>query len=674
MTEMFKFNQNVFTELRMFPASFTVVDASDADFRMRKAITANMELVGLGYTFSPADIVRLSRCDDLDHVVTNVKALIGKVGAKPMYADYPTTVMNMDEATFRFHQLLHYMSTYGLEAISGDPVLRGWMPTTSDTEKTESDTTLMEAKVISLVDRNDLFRTVFHKIVSRRERMTDKDLSMIKYILEVGGTDDITGIEIPFKENMMPVFYEVLMSKHSVAEKVDVLHEMCKHTGDVLKCADYSLTRNRYHFKTSQKRTLTRLLESYPINDFRENICISARKSERAELILRYIDFNEYSKNNGHQFNVDELRKGNLKSWMSYVETLLRYPGKYFALQEIAKRPGIAVRMITRLLREKVNQFEIFDALKPNADKLSTQTLVSILNFCDRYIADSTHTEKEQAEKAQLDLIVRSLLSLNLRSKETAIKGKKVYLDMSEYALDMSVIETNNKSSEGGYIRSGIAYKIPDNAKNIRFFVYWNDDRRVDIDLHTTIIDSEGYEIHGGWNSNFRFNDLFAFSGDITHSDAAEYIDIFLEPENGAKRVYTSVNLYNRCNIGTFKNIDTVYIGAMAVDKTGAEVKLYDPKNCFFTHNLTTACSCMYYGYIDIENRCIVFKGKEATQTYNKDDAFKPTFTLQTYLDMLITEQGATLTSKEDADVVIVMGKPSADNEVSLVDNNFFMD
>ena len=42
---------------------------------------------------------------------------------------------------------------------------------------------------------------------------------------------------------------------------------------------------------------------------------------------------------------------------------------------------------------------------------------------------------------------------------------------------------------------------------------------------------------------------------------------------------------------------------------------------------------------------------------------------------MLFRSQKASMSfSREDADVVLVMGKPSAENELSLIDNNFFME
>ena len=110
----------------------------------------------------------------------------------------------------------------------------------------------------------------------------------------------------------------------------------------------------------------------------------------------------------------------------------------------------------------------------------------------------------------------------------------------------------------------------------------------------------------------------------------------------------------------------------------GKETALYSEANCFFKHNLRQQCQTVNYGYIDVRNRCLIFDG--APQAWDYDwyagvEHRRGKLSLARYLVLLLEAQGATVCSaEEDADVVLVMGKPETEKEVSIVDANFFMD
>lgn len=107
------YDQLLFSELRLAAVSFDTAPLTEEN--MVKAMTVNTELRALGYTLSAADIVALAKSADADGLPERVRSYIGDVKAKPMYPDFPSQVMEMDEAVFRFHQLVHYFSTYGIE-------------------------------------------------------------------------------------------------------------------------------------------------------------------------------------------------------------------------------------------------------------------------------------------------------------------------------------------------------------------------------------------------------------------------------------------------------------------------------------------------------------------------------------------------------------------------------
>jgi hypothetical protein len=343
------------------------------------------------------------------------------------------------------------------------------------------------------------------------------------------------------------------------------------------------------------------------------------------------------------------------------------------------------LRMMTLLLRNGFAADDIADALCENAGALRTQTLVTLLNRFSRVIphdpnepeAASTKAAKEHADVERICLRV---LELNLAAKDTPLRGKKVAVHCGDILPERSQILTNDKSGEGGYIASGTAYRIPEGVDRIRFFVYWDDEDMVDIDLHARGVRRDGSEFRVGWNSDPHAVGV-VHSGDITHSDAAEYTDIDLTNKDLAF-VTETIHLYYGEGKRYLGEIDTCFVGCMAVSKTGEEVALYDPKNCFFSHALTEKAETLQYGYVDAENRCVCFVGEPVAgrRWYSSESDSSAAmrrsarFTTAAYLDLLCSAQGAQRVPEEEAEVVLVFGKAESGRELSLIDHNYFMD
>ena len=657
----------LFHELRLIPVHYVSEEITQET--MLKAVTANQELLNLGYTLSPKDVVNLARTKELDSFPSYVRHLHGDVKAKPMYPGFPEEVMKLDEAVLRFHQFLHYLSTYGLETFSGQTVLKGWLPDSPEKNKKRiTDRKLLDAKVIALVDVNDMYITAFRQILSKTERMTTPEKQIILKCIPNLTVEQMTGIPVKFKQNLLYIFHAVFADENLTSEqKQNALHALCQHTGDVLKCTDYVLSKSKYHFKTSQKRLLTKLLESYPAVDFKANLILSDKKSRRSELIIRYLDFNLYSRSEDHKKAVAMLRNGELQSWEGQAKALVSEKNAD-ALSFIARRPGMMLRMLTYLLRNGYTPEQIQEALVPNAGGLRTQTIITLLNHFGK---DSIYNAKYEAN--QVFQICEALLLARLAAHETPLKDKKIFISLGEISPEFSRIETNDKSDEGGYLSSGMVYQIPEGVHRIRFFVYWNDKTRVDVDLHAAGITPKGEKIAIGWNNHYR-SDAMAFSGDITHSDAAEYIDLDLDSVEIDKMTANIHLYYGR---PTFAEVETCFAGCMAVSELGQEVKLYDPKNCIFVHHLHMPVRCVQYGYIDVKKRIAIFVGREINEWYQDVQTEPCKFNLGKYLEILEKAQNVTLVSEEEkdqADLILVTGKPSSEKEISLVDNNFFMD
>lgn len=723
------FAELLFSELRL--VGFDEQNQELNEGNLVKAMTVNDELVNIGYTLSPKDIVRLSQSASLDGFFSHVKSLVGDVKANPMYPDFPSQVMEITTAQFRFHQLLHYMSTYGMEEIMGTPVEKGWLPNPDAPKKTVEDTKLLETKVIGLVPESEIYIKAVSKVTGKSERMTDKEVMLVKSTVGFCTPEQLSALRVPFKQNLLELFYCIFRNNIDSAEKISALKAICQHTGDVWKCIDYTLTRNHYHFRTSQKKVLVKLLESYPARDFRENLILSLKKAERIKVILPFLSFGSLSRSPEHKLAVNQLINSELHSWASTAVKLINTAPDE-AIEFIAKRPGELFRRMNWLIRKGCSLDKLKSAILENADKLSIQTLVTTINkfgeiinkykdfdenaefqekpirfdddfeYDDDFTAEAFNIYREQiaketaenkksnAEKRdefeakKAEIIKRivparkmfslciSILEERLRSVTTGLEGKKVFCDFQNYDVDMSIINCNEKSDEGGYIRSGLAIKIPDNIDRLRFFVYWNHPTRVDVDLHGAAVDVNGNHINIGWSGEFRSTDNdIVYSGDITHSDAAEYIDVDLNSKI-ISQFSANINIFS--GVPTFKELQEVYVGMMAVKKLDQKVKHYSSKNCFYSHYLTGNYRTINYGYVDVANRVLIFDGTQTSNVYDMAVHGEPMFSLGDYLDTLFEVKNIDIVdTEEEADVVLIMEKASKDNEISIIDSNFFM-
>ena len=163
-------------------------------------------------------------------------------------------------------------------------------------------------------------------------------------------------------------------------------------------------------------------------------------------------------------------------------------------------------------------------------------------------------------------------------------------------------------------------------------------------------------------------------SGDITHSDAAEYIDIDMNSD--ASYAFMNVDLYAGKN--NLRDIDECFFGVMAVNDIGENVKLYSPANSFFTHQIYQKTRRLYYGYVDIQNRFVRFIGQPNFGSYASMGLVKDmlkSISLEEYLDILFAgQEAAKVSSPEEAELILTIGKSTRANALSLLDANFFLD
>ena len=881
------FHELLLSELHM--ATFQPGNPEElTDELLCAALTLNENLRSLGFALRPDDIVRLAASPSLFTFFEEIEALVPSVEADPMYPGFPQQVMEMSEAEFRMHQMIHYFSTYGLESLLGQQVRRGWLPEKKEKQRRRKDISLLDCRVLELVPEEEAPMKALTVLLERRERLTNPELELVTECVSACPAEQMQGVKIRFKENLNLLFPRLMaLSDREAAQRA--LRAVCAHPGDVLRCAREYLSGHHYHLATREKNRLVRLLEAYPVSSFRENLMPSLQLRERNLVVLQHLDYNRFSKSPAHREAVRALRNGELPSWHGIGESMLR-SGDPGVLPFLAQRPGYMLRMLNRLLSLGYPEEELLKALLPRAERISGHLVLQVLrmltrrksvmdeayrqqvarcrekyrweirhspeldtssisllaelrrdearqrwlenpradarrmayeplkalekslkqqqkalsekravldriehptrrerqirllqNACthfdenvlellkyrktpetlreeisrmeaeinlleariapEREAAARRHAERlemietqnvpaceaelksidsqeqeelrsaaaehalamaryqeamktlpdrqaaelealdrmhqEEIRKSEFDdqsaAILKALLKEHFRHAETPLRGKKIFPALDQYDLEHSELETQDRSRDGGYLRSGICYRIPPKARIVRFFVYWNDEQRVDLDLHAMGTLDDGSTLHVGWNADFR-KDGVVHSGDITHSDAAEYIDIDLSAP--IREISANIHLFSGRN--AFSSVQTCYIGLMAVSEAHQEVKHYDPKNCFFTHRLTQKSTWINYGLIDVQHRYVRFIGQIDHPSLPNAPVLpvgNSLFSLKEYLDCMLSAQNVQIvSSREEADLILTMGKSMEEKAISLVDHNFFLE
>lgn len=677
---MSNFHKLLLSELRVLESpNNSKKQISNFNKQLELALIDNENLKALGYQLTEEGIIKLAvdykGNPNMKPLYKKVMELEPSIEVSPMYPNFPIEVLEMDELEYRTNQLLHYVLTYGAEELLGIEVKKGWLPKNSDIMEREKDVQVVDLKTLDYLSPLAVDELVINDLIGKKERLLPRELELAK---EVMLRTNLIIKEVPFKENIGMIFGDILLTGtlEERRKTFDTLKVVVKHPGDVLDLMEYMVVKNRYkHFKTNVKRGLVELIEQFPIETIEENLTSNRwsktfrgkkgkpRTINRNVALIDYLSYNKFSKNADVKLLVNKLKNGKLLSWNQRLEREYAKENYEEVIRLLSQRPGMMFRQINRLVKLGVDVDKISSIMKENAGDLKTQTIVSAIN--------------NYKGEAVVDKVFLNTLVCNLKSKDLkeTFENKKVYIDEKNVDFSRSKIEITDKFEEGGYITNGMAIRVPEKAKFLRFFTYWNDDERIDIDLHGVAVESDGEISHVGWNADFR-NESLVHSGDITHSNAAEYIDLDIDnaKKGGVRKVQFNINSYTGV---PFNKIETVFTGLMALSGMGQKTDLFDPKNVLFRHDLKNKSMSVDYGIIDLENNFIYIIGEKSDRhnDTNIDEVSNVKLNIKEYLNFLILSQGGEITDdKSESDLTLGLEKLDEENYVSLIDNNFFMD
>lgn len=653
---------------------------------MIRAMTINEELMDIGYFLSPDDVLSLASSDmnSFFDFVCELKDDVSTIWKKyrPMYPNFPKQVMEKSEAELRFHQILHYLSV--IPEFYETCIPYGWLLDEKETKKTKKQNVILDKKRVTLISQEELIKKIKNTL-NKKERLTEHEREVV-----LDNYKSLAIKNIPFKENISVLFSQIIQ-KFGNDEALRFLNNNAKNPNDVLDTLElfYNETKGENHLKTSEKRIFVKALSNFSENQLEENF---ASNQERNKFLLNVISITKLTKNPILCSVSYKLRNNELQSWKGKVEEKIKNRDED-TLEFIGKRPGEMLRMAGRLHRLGYKDEDITNELKKGEFKFQTliqnatyfgqnmEDVNKIMNKnsfnCIGRVIDKTsgsiNRDKEEF-KFLYDLNV-DLLKEKTKGLTPSLEGKKVFLDEQNFDIKHSGVNTNEKSLISEYIPSSIAYKIPKEAKYVRFFVFWNEPKtRVDVDLHAYGLDNKGNHVHIGYHTALK-NETIFHSGDITTStNSAEYIDVKVNDKNAPKYISSSINLY--AGADKFREIQNVFGGAMVVDKINKNIELYEPKNCFQFLDLKKLDKRSVSG-VDLypQDGYMKLASRNIHGEIDKAKVLDSKFGLETWLNILSESNNFSFVNNiEDADVVMsITPSELSDKKYNyvLIDNNF---
>ncbi len=328
----------------LFAHRFDLEGAALDDTDMAWAITANTNLEGTGYTLSQVSILALaalhhrlsplaadtgflpvteSLTEQGVNPLADLQRLVPDVSATPMYPDFPSQVMAMDEATFRYHQALHYASTYGVEQVAGlcgfdVTVGEGWLPDVTSTAKTRSDEAIVQPKVLHVVLTIEDMYEVVEARLARATRMHPAEIQTTIEVLTDFANDEIVDFpKVAFHENMMEIIR--VASEGNSTTLAHIAGGFAQHPGDLLKATLYIVkSREAGHLATRQKKGLCRAFERFSAMSIARNI-VDAGKDERRA--INYLSVARFAGPHLHEA-CELVWSGKVVSWAARMEQL----------------------------------------------------------------------------------------------------------------------------------------------------------------------------------------------------------------------------------------------------------------------------------------------------------------------------------------------------------------
>lgn len=667
-------------------------------------IMKNVE--ALGYTFSKElfEVLQTLSRDDLQkfylELVPVLKKMVGAdVVYKPMYPNFPESVMEADYIDLFINAIVHYWSD-------------GTLYPNEKREKRLPLFDVTKVKIIDLGTVEDLY-VIFNNLCQSKTSISQTDKEDLEWIfknMQVKFSD-----EIPLKENVA-LIGKLYLENYPLTTSKDI-QKYFKTATDVLRLitamsdGDISLATNTKFrsFRRKERRILLELLQG--CGAIEEDMLRYKNKWIRVGERLHPTEYNEL------QFGkvitaFNKLRNGiKIETFAGKVTKAIEIEDYKSALILLKKRPGELARKLDHLLRNADDKNSVVNTFKDVASEVSTTVLLQVKeHFANRtkklesrvffpkgnlakcHCIENTLSDIDEKYCSAIVKICENALIENYKSKDFL---GNVYLseDFKRYIVPFSQRSANKALKT---IVRGSRLPIDGNTKAMRAFIWWtnmDNDSRVDLDLSAAIFDENwNYMEHVSY-TNLRSDRYNAcHSGDITNGGSvngdgvSEFLDVDIDSvvKYGARYIVYQVYSYTGQK---YSDMPHAMFGWMSREdvKSG---EIYEPKTVEQKMDLASQSTVCIPVIFDCVNREVIWcdmnlslngchsnyggnnvesnlSGVAAT-CYSMVNMSKPN--LYDLIDLHIRARGLRVDNKEEADVVF-----DIDSGITPFDTEVFM-
>lgn len=518
-----------------------------------------------------------------------------------VYKNFPTEVLEMDQAEYWFKQILMYIG-FPSELFSEDEKPREMLLEN------------IELKVLQPANEDSLQR-IADSILRLPNRWTPDQQTQVRYLVENENVA-VSVAQIPFKENLVQVVQIVIETGGRVA---------IKSATDILRLA-VGMSDGDVSMRTPSKfRSFTRAERRFFLSNLESASALRddmGRDENKWKKFMKAVRPGDYRK----QFPkvcaaYDDLYNGRIKTFNSKVESALEAADPS-VIGLLVGRPGEYVRRLHHLLSlfGKRASDTFVESIVP---KLTVIQLLKIEKYIETINERKFRTFAPRGNWNKIQ-IVDNGNHIDERLKKTLLRGirdevaKRVGERIPAVRLDEAVrnVKIQGNDSELTPFGRGTSFPIPEDVNFIRTASYWQTPLHGNIwyDNGWNFFDEEWKELGACcWNANryaqgSRVGAIF--SGDPTTATskdkkACQLIDIYLDEldKMGVRYAVWNILCYSHQK---FSEAIEVY-AALQWGKDAKKGKLIEPSRCQMAFPLAGDNLTKYIAYIDVKERKLVY-------------------------------------------------------------------